>query len=194
MFEAKRIGRLSASVLAVALSIPLTSGLAEARSHHSAAKPAKPSGKSEAVVPMLVGTFGDWSAYRTQGGKAKVCYALAQPKDRSPSSLKKVAAHIFISNRPAENVKNEISMIMGVPLKESADAKAEVGSTSFDLVAKGQNVFVKNAADEGRFIDALKKSGKLTVKATLAKGGQVSDSYALGGLSQALDRIVKECQ
>jgi hypothetical protein len=84
---------------------------------------------------------------------------------------------------------------MGVPLKEGAtEAHALVGSASFDLVSKGQNAWMKNAADETRFIDTMKKSGKLTVKSTLIKGGTATDSYSLSGLGQALDRVLKECK
>ena len=170
-------------------------GLADAASRHHKPKAAEPAVASGPAKPVLVGTYGDWGAYSAQGGKAKICYALAQPKSRNPATLKKDAAYIFISNRPAEGVKNEISVIMGVPLKEgAAEAKAEVGSATFDLVSKGQNAWVKNAADETRFIDAMKKSGKMTVKGTLVKGGTATDSYSLSGLGQALDRVVKDCQ
>ena len=194
MTSSKTMGHLWFTALVAPALIVATAGLAEARSRRPAAKPAEKT-QTDPMTPMLVGTYGDWSAYTTQGGKSRVCYVLAQPKDRSPSSLKKVAAHIFISSRPAEHVHNEISVIFGVPLKPGdAQARAEVGTTSFDMVSKGQNAFVKNAADEVRFIDLMKKSPKLIVKGTLIKGGQASDSYSLTGLGQALDRVTKECQ
>ena len=193
MISLKNTGRLA--VLAAVASMLLPAAAAQARSRKPAppvvAKPVDPG----PAKPMLVGNYGDWGAYLTQGGKSKICYALAQPKDRSPASLKKDQAYIFISNRPAEGVRNEISVIMGVPLKEgAAEAKAEVGTASFDLVSKGQNAWVKNAADETRFIDAMKKGSKLIVKGTLIKGGMATDSYSLSGLAQALDRVVKDCK
>lgn len=153
-----------------------------------AAKPAN-DGK-----PQLVGTYGSWAAYLAQGPKAKVCYALAQPTDRSPASVKRDQAYIFISTRPGEKVRNEISVIMGVPLKESSgEAKAEIGAASFELVTKGQNAWVKNAAQEGELISQMKKHGKLVVKAPVAKGGIESAVYSLAGLAQALDRVLKDC-
>ncbi len=143
--------------------------------------------------PTLVGTFGDWGAYEAQGAKSKICYALAQPKQRTPASLKREAAYIFISSRPGEGVRNEVSVIMGIAMKEGgADAKAEVGSSAFDLVTKGQNAWMKNAAQESQLIDTMKKHGRMVVKAPLAKGS-VSDSYSLAGLAQALDRVSKDC-
>jgi invasion protein IalB len=149
---------------------------------------------ADAGKPQLVGTYGDWLAYQAQSPKSKICYALAQPKDRAPATLKGAQAYIFISSRPGEHVRNEISVIMGVPLKEgSGDAKAEVGTTAFDLVTKGQNAWMKNAAQESQLIDVMKKHGRLMVKAPVVKGGVATDSYSLSGLAQALDRVTKDC-
>ncbi len=139
-----------------------------------------------------LGTFGEWGAYATQG-KTKTCYALAQPKTREPSSLKRDPAYIFISTRPAENVKSEISFIMGFPMKDGGEATAEVGSSSFSLIAKGSDAWVKNPAEESRLIEAMKRHAKLTVKATSAKGKTTTDSYVLSGLGQALEKAHKAC-
>jgi hypothetical protein len=145
--------------------------------------------------PTLVGTYGDWGVYVSQGPKSKVCYALGQPNARVPATLKKDAAYIFISNRPGEGVHNEVSIMSGTPLKEgAAGARADIGSTGYDLVAKGQNAFVKNAAEEGQFVGTLKRRGaKLLVKLPSAKSGTVTDTYSLAGVQQALDRVAKEC-
>jgi hypothetical protein len=143
--------------------------------------------------PVQVGNFGDWGAFLAQSGKDKTCYALASPKDRVPAGLQRDPAYVFISNRPAENVRNEISIIMGFPMKDGAEARAEVGNAGFDLIAKGPNAWVKNPAEEAQFIDAMKKSAKLVVKASSMKGNATTDSYSLAGFSQALDRVLKEC-
>lgn len=141
---------------------------------------------------VQLGAFGEWGAYATQG-KAKTCYALAQPKTREPSSPKRDPAYIFISTRPAENVKSEISFILGFPMKDGSEATAEVGSSSFSLIAKGSDAWVKNPAEESRLIEAMKRHAKLTVKATSAKGKTTTDTYVLSGLGQALEKAHKAC-
>jgi len=143
--------------------------------------------------PSLLANYGEWGAFLAVSGKDKTCYALASPKDRQPGNLRRDQAYVFISSRPAENVRNEISIIMGFAMKDGGEARAEVGSASFDLIAKGANAWVKNPAEEGRFIDALRKSGKLVVKAPSVKGNVTTDTYPLSGFSQALDRVQKEC-
>jgi hypothetical protein len=156
-------------------------------------KDAKSGKGAEPGKAEQLGTFGEWGAYATQG-KAKTCYALAQPKTREPAATKRNPAYIFISTRPAENVKSEISFIMGFPMKDGAEASAEVGSSSFSLIAKGSNAWVKNPAEEERLIGAMKKHAKLTVKATSSKGKSTTDTYLLSGLGEALDKARKACR
>jgi invasion protein IalB len=190
----------SLTLVGVALGLTLaTSPLTAA----SPAKPATPKSQKPATAagpagtagkPELVATFGDWGVYVSQSGKSKICYALAQPKERQPANLKRDPAYIFISSRPTESVHNEVSVIMGFPLKEGgSDARAEVGSATFGLVAKEQNAWIKNAAEEGPFIGAMKKGSKLTIKAASKKGNVTTDLYSLSGLGPALDRVRKEC-
>jgi len=165
-----------------------------------AKKPAKSAVESKNVVTpgggkaLELGKYGDWGAYQTQSGKSKICYALAQPKDRQPTTLKRDPAYIFISHRPGEGVRGEVSVIMGFPLKEGAnDASADVSGANFGLITKGTNAWVKNVAEETQMIDAMRKGSKLVVKAPSAKGNVTTDTYTLGGLAQALDRVQKEC-
>jgi flagellum-specific peptidoglycan hydrolase FlgJ len=177
---------------------------AEAKAAKSAAKKggtkkteakngAKNEEKSEGK-PVQIANFGDWGAFLAEGGKEKTCYVLAQPKDRAPAALKRDPAYVFISSRPGENIHDEVSITMGFPMRHGGDAQADVAGTSFDLVSKGTNAWVKNPAQEADFIDAMKKGAKLVVKATSVKGHTTTDSYSLSGLSEALDRVEKECR
>ncbi len=164
--------------------------------HHAKESSGKSSEKSEdqKSKPVQIATYGDWGAFLAGSGKAKTCYALAQPKDREPANLHRDPAYIFISSRPGENIRNEVSIIMGFPMKDGGDAQAEVGSVDFDLVSKGSNAWVKNPAKEGELIEAMKKGAKLVVKAPSTRGNLTTDSYSLHGLSQALERVDKECR
>ena len=63
--------------------------------------------------PSQVASYGDWGVFVAQGDKTKTCYALATPKERAPSGLKRDPAYVFISSRPGENVREEVSIIMG---------------------------------------------------------------------------------
>jgi len=176
----------------------------------------KPEKEGTANKPALVASYGDWSVFQSQAGKSHICYTLAQPKERAPADIKRDPAYAFISERPSERVRNEVSFIMGFEVgappapaeskdKKKSDSKdrksrneavsptAVIGDAEFELLPKGNDVWVKNAAEESQLIDEMRKGAKLTIKASSKKGAVTIDSYSLSGFSQAIDRALKDC-
>lgn len=140
-----------------------------------------------------VAQFGDWSVY-VSTVSPKVCYAIAQPKTRAPEGLKRDPAYFFVSTRPGENVKNEVTVTMGFPLKEGSDATLTVGSLTLQLYTKNEGAWVRNVADEAKLVDAMRKGKDVTVVSTSLRGNATTDKYSLAGLGQALDRVAQECK
>ena len=154
----------------------------------------KDTGKDAGKAEQL-GSYGDWNAYSAGGGKDKTCYALGQPKDRQPKAkLKDTSAYIFITTRPAENIRNEIAINLGYATKDGSAAAAEIDGEAFELITKGQNAWVKEQPKEKEFVGALRSGGKLVIKASSAKGTATVDTYSLKGLSDALARVTQECK
>ena len=179
--------RRPALVLLGALALPiLVVDAAQAQR-----KPA--ASQAEAAKPALVGQFGDWGAFATPQAKARTCYALSQPKTRAPGNLNRDPAYVFVSHRPAEKVRNEVAIIVGFDVKEDSKPTAEIGDEEFALVAKGPNLWLRNATEEGKFITAMRKGARMTIKARSTRNNLTTDSYSLSGVSQALDRATKEC-
>jgi Invasion associated locus B (IalB) protein len=109
-------------------------------------------------------------------------------------SRKRERAYIFIVTRPAEKIKNEVSVIVGYPFKSTSDATAEIGTAKFGMYTTNDGAWIKNVADEARMIDAMRKAADLTIKGTSGRGMQSTDRYSLKGLAQALDRAEQECK
>lgn len=151
-------------------------------------------GASAQGAPKLVGQFGDWGVYVDTSGSGKICYALSQPKDRQPGGLSRDPAYFFISTRTAENVKGEVSVIMGFPLKEGTDAVLTIGSANFELYTRGTGAWVRNVAEEARLVDAMRKGRDVVVKSTSQRGNVTTDTYSLSGVSAAVDRATQECR
>ena len=185
--------------------------------------------KDAAARPELIGTFGDWKVFHSGGGKAKICYVLAEPKTRQPDEAKREKAYAFISERPGEKVRNELSFVMGFevaanaaeareaakdtakdtakdkknPKKSKKDEEAApaavavptalVGEEVFTLIPRGNDLWVKNPAEEGKVIDEMKKGVSLVIKANSRRGRKTTDTYSLSGFSQAVDKALKDC-
>ncbi len=164
---------------------------AAAKAAAASSGPAAKGGSGQAVK---LGQFDDWTAYTTPPGSKKTCYALSLPKERLPKNLNRDPGYLFVSYRPDEKVRGEIAAVMGFVVKEDAPAQAVLGSTSFELAGKDSSLFVRNAAQEGAMLAAMRKGGSLVVKASSKRGNATSDRYSLAGLGQAIDRVEKECK
>lgn len=146
--------------------------------------------------PTLLGQYGDWGAYLGNSGGRKVCFALAKPNssETNPPNRPRDPAYIFVSSRPAEQVTNEISIIIGYPFKPGSDAVVEIGNAKFMMYTQGDGAWIKNAAEEARMIDAVRKGSDLVVRGESGRGTKTTDRFSLKGVAQALDRAAQECR
>jgi Invasion associated locus B (IalB) protein len=168
----------------------------------AAPAPAKPAAPAAAVAaaggvqPKLLGQYGDWGAYAASPAGKKVCFAITKPtsSQTNPPNRPRNPAYMFISTRPADKVANEISIVIGYPFKPGSEASADVGSTSFALYTQQDGAWIKNAAEEAHMVEAMRAGQSVVIKGGSAKGTQSTDTFALKGLSQALDRIGQECK
>jgi Invasion associated locus B (IalB) protein len=153
--------------------------------------PAAPGGQ-----PTLLGTFGDWGAYTATPGGKKVCFALAKPSksETTPPNRSRDAAFLFVSSRPAEKVKDEVSIIIGYGFKPNTDATLELGGASYAMYTQADGAWIKNAAEEAKLVEALRKGSDVTIKGMSARGTGTTDVFSLKGLAQALDKVGEECR
>ena len=161
----------------------------------AAVRPA-PSAPGSETQPNLLGQYGDWGAYTASPGGKKICFAIAKPKasKTEPPGRPRDQSYVFVSTRPAENVRNEVSVVIGYPFKSSSDATAEIGGVKFAMYTQNDGAWIKNVAEETRMVDAMRKGADLTVKGTSGRGTQSIDEYSLKGLPQALDKLTQECR
>jgi hypothetical protein len=172
-----------------------------------AAKPApaaKPAAKPEPAAtaaaggaePTLIGQFGTWGAYTATPNGKKVCFALAKPSSSktNPPNRPRDPAYAFVSTRPAEKVTNEVSIMIGYALKPGSESSLEVAGASYAMYTQGDGLWIKNAAEEERMVDAMRKAADVTVKGVSAKGTETIDTFSLKGLSQALDKLAQDCR
>jgi invasion protein IalB len=152
--------------------------------------------KNPAEQAVLLGQFGDWGAYKASPGGKKVCFALSKPTAAvtEPANKKRDPSYAFVSTRPSEKAKNEISVIVGYPQKSGHDASAAIGSANYVLYTQNDGAWVKNAAEEPKMVEAMRKGHDLIVKSESNSGTKTTDTYSLKGISEALDKVAEECK
>jgi hypothetical protein len=194
---------LAAGVLVCGVS-PVLAQSAASTSKSAPAKPAaaaKPDAKPAAAAagsaePTLIGQFGTWGAYTATPNGKKVCFALAKPSSSktNPPNRPRDPAYAFVSTRPAEKVTNEVSIMIGYTLKPGSESTLEVGGASYAMYTQGDGLWIKNAAEEERMVEAMRKAADVVVKGVSAKGTETIDTFSLKGLAQALDRLAQDCK
>ena len=198
--------RVAITLRAIAAGSVVLAGAASAQQQAPAAKPpaqkqgaaAAPAAPSipGAPQPTLLGLYGEWGAYTANPGGKKICFALAKPtsSSTSPPNRPRDAPYMFVSTRPAEKVRDEVSVIFGYGLKPNSDANIELAGGGYAMYTQGDGGWVKNAAEEPKLVETMRKGQNLTVKGTSTKGTVSTDVYSLKGLSSALDKIAQECK
>jgi hypothetical protein len=197
---------LAAGVLVCGVS-PVLAQSAASKGKSAPAKPAaaaKPEAKPEAkpaaaagsAEPTLIGQFGTWGAYTATPNGKKVCFALAKPSASrtNPANRPRDPAYAFVSTRPAEKVTNEVSIMIGYTLKPGSESTLEVGGGTYAMYTQGDGLWIKNAAEEERMVEAMRKSADVVVKGVSAKGTETIDTFSMKGLAQALDRLSQDCR
>jgi invasion protein IalB len=192
---------LGAAIAMLAASVFALSSAAWAQDKKPAKPAVKPQTKSDAKSDptdqaVLLGQFGDWGAYQATPGGKKVCFALAKPTTATtePAGRPRDPSYAFVSTRPAEKVKNEVSVIVGYTQKPNFDAAATIGSANYVMYTQNDGAWVKNAAEEAQMVDAMRKGADLVVKSESGRGTKTTDTYSLKGLAQAIDRVAEECK
>ena len=140
-----------------------------------------------------VGKFKDWESFILSQEGNKICFAQSTPVVRAPKKVKRDPSRLFVSFRPAENIKNEVSVTNGYEFKPKAPVAAKSGKKSYDLFSKGRFAWVVDSKDESRLIVTMKKASRLMIIGMTKKDDQTTDHYSMMGFTKAYKTAKKSC-
>ena len=140
-----------------------------------------------------IGKFKEWESFVLSQEGSKICFAQSKPVIRAPKKLKREPSRLFVSFRPSENIKNEISVTNGYEFKLKAPVEAKSGKKSYDLFSKGRFAWVVDNKDEAKLIVTMKKASRLMIIGNTDKGDQTTDHYSMMGFTKAYKTAKKSC-
>ena len=140
-----------------------------------------------------IGKFKEWESFVLSQEGSKICFAQSKPVIRAPKKLKREPSRLFVSFRPSENIKNEISVTNGYEFKPKAPVEAKSGKKSYDLFSKGRFAWVVDNKDEAKLIVTMKKASRLMIIGNTDKGDQTPDHYSMMGFTKAYKTAKKSC-
>lgn len=143
-----------------------------------------------------IGSFKQWTAYKSSEADGKMCFIAAQPTDTkyNPSKPKsRDPAYFMVTIIPAKKIKNEASTIIGYAFKKDSKVTVDVEGKKFTMFTDKDNAWIEDQTQEGTLIRAMRAARTMTIRGISTFGITTTDTYSLAGLGPALDAIAAEC-
>lgn len=140
-----------------------------------------------------LGDFRDWSSYAAADGAGPICFALTRPTDVSPLPDGYSQAYLYLTNRPSENVTNEINVVAGFEFAPDTSAVLSVGGQSFALFTQADAAWLEDASQSATLAGVMRAGATLTIEGTSAKGIKILQTYSLAGATAASRAIEGDC-
>mgnify|MGYP001200083626 FL=1 len=148
--------------------------------------------QASANTPRSTGKYKNWESFSMETDKGKICFAQTVPTKRAPSSVKREQSRLFVTFRPLESIKNEISITSGHPYKSSS-VTAKSGKNKFSFFSQNNFAWLLDRKEEETFIKLMKRATNLIVKARTTKGAETTDHYSMMGFTKAYNTAKKTC-
>ena len=148
---------------------------------------------ANAQAPKFLQQFNDWSSYVRDDTGQKICFAVSQPKDSEPKKVNRGQIVFYLTTWKKDNIKNQVSVKIGYPLKAGSKVTATIDANTFTLYVKDDKAFIEKLEDQARLITAMQKGAKMIVKGTSARGTITTDIYSLSGITAALKHVAQSC-
>ena len=140
-----------------------------------------------------IGKFKDWETFTVTENNNKICFAQSIPILRAPKKFERNPSRLFVSFRPTEDIKDEVSATSGYTFQKEKIVKAKSGKKTFDFFAQENFAWILDTEEEQKFIQAMKKASRVMIIGRTDKGKQTIDHYSLMGFSKAYNTAKKNC-
>ena len=116
-----------------------------------------------ANTPRSTGKYKNWESFTAQTDKGKICFAQTIPTKRAPASIKREKSKLFVTFRPSENIKDEVSMTSGHDYKSST-VTASSGKKRYSFFSQKNFAWLLDDQEERSFIKTMKRATNVIVK------------------------------
>ena len=145
-----------------------------------------------AVTPRSTGKYKNWESFVAETDKGKICFAQTVPTKRAPASVKREKSKLFVTFRPSEDIKDEVSLTSGHDYKTSS-VTARSGKRKYSFFSQKDFAWLLDDQEEKKFIQLMKKATDIIVKARTIKGAETTDHYSMMGFTKAYNTAKKAC-
>ena len=145
-----------------------------------------------AITPRSTGKYKNWESFVAETDKGKICFAQTIPTKRAPAAVKRDKSKLFVTFRPSEEIKDEVSLTSGHDYKTSS-VTASSGKRRYSFFSQKNFAWLLDDQEEKKFIQLMKKATDIIVKARTTKGAETTDHYSMMGFTKAYNTAKKTC-
>ena len=145
-----------------------------------------------AVTPRSTGKYKNWESFIAETDKGKICFAQTTPTKRAPAAVKRDKSKLFVTFRPSEEIKDEVSLTSGHDYKTSS-VTASSGKRRYSFFSQKDFAWLLDDQEEKKFIQLMKKATDIIVKARTIKGAETTEHYSMMGFTKAYNTAKKTC-
>ena len=145
-----------------------------------------------ALTPKSTGKYKNWESFSLTTDKGKICFAQTIPTKRAPSSIQRGQSKLFVTFRPSEDIKDEVSITSGHDYKTSSVTAAS-GKKRYSFFSQKNFAWLLDDQEEKNFIKLMKRATNLIIKARTTKGAETTDHYSMMGFTKAYNTAKKTC-
>ena len=146
-----------------------------------------------AATPRSTGKYKNWESFVAETDKGKICFAQSLPQKRAPSAIKRAQSKLFVTFRPSEDIKDEVSLTSGHDYKSST-VTASSGKKRYSFFSQKNFAWLLDDQEEKNFIKLMKRATNLIVKARTSNGAETTDHYSMMGFTKAYNTAKKTCK
>ena len=140
-----------------------------------------------------IGKYKDWETIVYAETSGKICFAQSSPVLQAPKTNKR-DARLFVTFRPNEKIKDEISASPGYEFNKNNSVTATSGKNKikFDIMQQGFAWIADNKIEK-KMIKIMKKGSRIMITGYNQKGSQTIDHYSLLGFTKAYNAAKTAC-
>ena len=140
-----------------------------------------------------VGKFKDWETMVLVKDTGVVCFAQSKPVLQAPKTNKR-DARLFVTFRPNEKIKDEVSITPGYEFNKQNSITAKSGKNKYNFNIAQQNfAWIADTKIEKKMIRTMKKGSRIMISGYNSSGSQTIDHYSLLGFTKAYNEAKKSC-
>ena len=145
-----------------------------------------------ANTPRSTGKYKNLESFVAETDKGKICFAQTVPTKRAPAAVKRNKSKLFVTFRPSEEIKDEVSLTSGHDYKTSS-VTASSGKRRYSFFSQKEFAWLLDDQEEKKFIQLMKKATDIIVKARTTNGAETTDHYSMMGFTKAYNTAKKTC-